>query len=155
MSVASRRPFIGVLSALLLAAVVVAPNAQAETRSFTYVAATTVGGSRSFNRETPAGSLAATGWFEFTSASSTFTLRIDDVGALDGQTVPVMVWQERGDGTWSSQHSCVPVRVTRTPASIPGATVIVLIASETYWLGTSYDLHCSGLARAGVAYVGQ
>lgn len=144
--------------ALLVGGAGTAPNAQAETLRFNYVAASGVYNGFDalvYRQTTPVGAVAPGGHFRFTSSSTAFTLEVDDVAALDGTTVPVLVGQQFPDGSHSVSYACVPVRTTTSYASSDGAAVIVLVASELYWFGMpSYDLHCSGRALAGSVLVG-
>ena len=143
---------------LLVAGAMTAPNAHAETMRFNYVAASGVynGFDALVYRETtPVGAVAPGGHFRFTSLSTAFTLEVDDAASLDGTAVPVLVAQQFPNGSHSESYACVPVRTTISYASSNGAAVLVLVASDLYWLGMpSYDLHCSGRALAGSVLVG-
>ncbi|MGQ0434120.1 MAG: hypothetical protein ACT452_17160 [Microthrixaceae bacterium] len=144
--------------ALLVGGAMTAPNAQAETLRFNYVAASGVYNGFDalvYRQPTPVGAVAPGGHFRFRSSSTAFTLEVDDAASLDGTAVPVLVAQQFPNGSHSESYACVPVRTTISYASSNGAAVIVLVASEMYWFGMpSYDLHCSGRALAGSVLVG-
>lgn len=145
------------VSALLITGVALAPEAQADTLTFRYVSST--GAYTDLDRpvyaqRTPAGSVAPGGSFRFTSVGSSFTLRVDDVAVLDGQTIPVLVFQQFTDGTYSWNERCVGNRSTVRHRSAGGATVYVAVFNELYWYGVYPRPPCTGAARAGTAYVG-
>jgi len=144
------------LGALLVTGVALAPEAQADTLTFRYVSST--GGYTDLDRpiyahRTPAGSVAPGGSFRFVAAGTSFTLRVDDVAVLDGQTIPVLVVQQLTDGTHSWILRCVGSGATVRHRSAAGAKVYVAVFNQVYWYGI-YPRPCTAGARAGTAYVG-
>lgn len=145
------------LGALVIAGFVAAPEAQADTLTFRYVSSTgtyTDLDRPIYAQRTPAGSAAPGGSFRFTAVATSFTLRVDDVAVLDGQTVPVLVVQQFTDGTYSWNLRCAGNGATVQHQSAAGAKVYVAVFNELYWLG-NYHRPCTGAARAGTAYVGR
>lgn len=152
-----RRTIWVALAIMLMAGILGAPSAQADTLTFRYVANTGMYSSfyNATQRSTPAGHTAPGGWFWFTSTGSSFTLRFDDPTLVDGQTVPVYLDQRRPDGTRRAGWTCVPVRSTARFPSVSGATVNVNVANEVHWWAL-YDRPCGVTgSHAGTAYVGR
>ena len=83
-----------------------------------------------------------------TPSSDRITLYIDDVGALDGQTVPVSGLP--GNGYWT----CVPVRKTVTLHGFtPGQPDAFYIDGALAWFVIYPAPPCTGHAVGGVATV--
>jgi hypothetical protein len=102
------------------------------------------------NAETPVGRLGPNGAVYFTPSGTRFSVRIDDLGVEDGETVEVHFYQYLGlnRGKWIA--TCVPVR---TPTVISGfrarTRVRVYIDANTRHPYTD-SIGCTGQAVGGV-----
>ncbi len=125
---------------LLLAGAVAAPQAQADTRSFYYVASAGAGGSdipRLLD-------IYPLGSFTFPSPGRSFTLKLDDTATLTGAKIPVHVFMN-GKGT----SACIPARTPmRLNGGKQGAKVTITIDTAV-----EAELRCGGSGTTGTAYV--
>ena len=87
------------------------------------------------------------GYVEFTPTRRTISLTIDDVAALDGQTVPV-----RGlPGVAPGRITCLPVGTpVRLRGFSPGVRTSLQVQGDLTWWGVYPDAGCTGHAVAGV-----
>jgi hypothetical protein len=129
------------LGAGLLATVCFAPTASATSVHVSYVAGARWGSGAEYVTE-QAG-VTVTGTLRFRPVHSTIRMRIDDKGALDGQTVAVL-------GLHRNVWTCVPVRRTVTLSGFrPGELVIASIEGDRVWTSSG----CTAHALAGVVDV--
>jgi len=132
----------------LLTAVGMAHGARAETTRFSYVTHLTFGVTDVIPpaaHGTALGSPQVDGIFAFTPVDGTFTLDVDDFGALAGQSIYISVSQS---DSVKVRRGCVPVRTAFPYAGFkPGQLVYVFIGGVG--AGT-----CSGRATVGTVDVG-
>jgi hypothetical protein len=102
----------------------------------TYVAGARWGSGAEYFTELAGVSL--TGAIRFTAVRSTIRIRIDDKGALDGQTVAVL-------GLHGREWTCVPVRKTVTLGGFtPGEHVSANIEGDQVWTASGCTAHAVG-----------
>ena len=143
----------GAVAAALVAGALGPHGARAQqVQTFHYVAATGVYTNLDrwvAGERTPAHE-AALGFFMIRPATSSFSLTVNDLGIVGKRTVPVFVLS-------AARHVASCVRDQRTvhfSGFAPGKLVMVLIASDAYWVGMpTYDLGCTGHATGGTASV--
>ncbi|HVE99390.1 MAG TPA: hypothetical protein VNA12_09440 [Mycobacteriales bacterium] len=139
---------------VLVAAVVGAPGAYADpTQSFTYVASET-GAWVNINPDVDR----LNGIVRFTPRGKTFTLRFDDAGALDGQTIPVWIYADKasthGEARARSHWAqCVRVRAPQTFRTTPGREVTMTILGHGAWVPDPGP-GCTGIAVGGTVDIG-
>jgi hypothetical protein len=116
----------------------IAGAGSAESLHVTYVAGSRWGSGAEYFTEQAGVSL--TGRIAFTAAHSSIRIRIDDKGALDGETVAVL-------GLHGHEWTCVPVRKTVTLSGFtPGEHVSANIEGDQVWTSSG----CTAHAVAGV-----
>jgi hypothetical protein len=143
----------GVLLALGLAG---QASASPPAQHFTYVAAT-AGYSGVIDlaaeHDTPVGHTSPQGTISFVPPDGRFSLAVDDATVLDGQTVPVLIYQRATDGDLVMVRRCVPDDVATT---FTGWRKGVLVGVDVLSDAASFDglesvSRCSGHATAGTA----
>lgn len=93
----------------------------------------------------PAGRVTPTGDMDVRLAHSSFALTVDDEGALDGQTVPVILLQGRPNGTNDVRHLCVPVRTpVRHSGFLAGQRLSIHVKSASWLLSTCGSFGTTG-----------
>jgi hypothetical protein len=146
-----------IATAVLLGALAMAPNAQAQTNRYRYVADTTPTGNPdgyafgvAREQSTPKGYVTATGRFQFLTPDGSFTFRLDDDKVADGRTVPVLI-----SSSTLTLYECVPIGATvRYEGFDPGDVSVEIMGKFRSALGYGDSYGCTNGAVTGSAYIG-